>query len=337
MGIRCRILLALVSLAPALACQCANGPGDAPDLLAMLPADVDLVAMVDVAAVREHPLFAKLREDPFLQGGEETIGQLQEVTGLDPLRDFDMLLFAARNLGEPDMEIAVLARGEIDRRRLEGLLEGTGWQVSRESGLELYSLPFTPEAGAEMAQIQDLGSVRVAFLDDFTIALGGAGLLDGTAAVRFGGREAVVETGDMGPMIAEGLGSGQLWGAFRSGYLAQQLHDRIEEGIPGIGILRGFSGVGGIRFSMRFSDSIDLVARAHTATEEDAQLLADTLNGFLALAKLFAKDQPEVVRFLEGTLVGLDLDSVRLSMNVDGATLDRIRGGLFQRLERGGF
>ena len=102
-----------------------------------------------------------------------------------------------------------------------------------------------------------------------------------------------------------------------------------------LGVLRGFSGVQVVRYSMRFSDSIDLVARAQTSTKDEAQLLADTLNGFLALAKLAAKDQPAVLRFLEGALVGLDLDSVRLSMNVDGATLDRIRGGLLENLGPG--
>ena len=94
----------------------------------------------------------------------------------------------------------------------------------------------------------------------------------------------------------------------------------------------GFSGVRVLRFTFRFSNSIDLVARTITGTEEEAQLLADTLNGFLALAKLMAKDEPDILRFLEGTLVGLDLDSVRLSMNIDQETLERIQTGLFTRL-----
>ena len=335
MGVRLRVLPAALLLAPVLACQ-GSAPGDAPDLLAMLPADIDLVAFVDASALRAHPLFEQLRKDPFLQGGDETLNQLQEVTGLDPVRDFDLLLFAAQNLGEPEMEIAVLARGGIDRGRLEGLLQQTGWKVSRQGGLELYSLPFTGEGVGGLSGLEGLAGLRVTFLDDFTIALGSKEILEATAEVRSGHGESLVETSDLGPMIADGLGSGQFWGAFRSGYLARQLRGRIEDGIPGLGILRGFSGVRGIRFSMRFSDSIDLVTRAHTQTDEEAQLLADTLNGFLALAKLFAKDRPDVLRFLEGTLVGLDLDSVRLSMNVDAGTLERIRGGLFQQIGSGG-
>ena len=45
-----------------------------------------------------------------------------------------------------------------------------------------------------------------------------------------------------------------------------------------------------------------------------------------------AKDEPDILRFLEGTLVGLDVDSVRLSMNIDPAVLGSIQDGLFQRM-----
>ncbi|MGD8375977.1 MAG: hypothetical protein PVF68_07545 [Acidobacteriota bacterium] len=331
MGARIRTLLLLL---PALLPGCGGGAGpeDAAELVSRIPAEADLVAFVDIAAVREHPLFAKIRDDPFLQGGEETLQQLQEVTGLNPIRDCNMLLFAARRIGEPDMEMAVIARGQFDRGRIEELLQGSGWAVMESGTLDLYGLPLEGSAMLDVPELQDMGALRLAFLDDYTIALGGAGLLEATAAVRSGRSEALIDSEDLGPMVAEGLGSGQFWGAFRSRYLAEQLEERIEEGIPGMGILRGFSGVRGIRFSMRFSQSIDLVARAYTDTEDQARLLADTLTGFLALAKLVAKDQPDILRFLEGTLVGLDLDSVRLSMNVDGATLDRIRGGLFEQI-----
>ena len=98
-----------------------------------------------------------------------------------------------------------------------------------------------------------------------------------------------------------------------------------------MGVLKGFSGIEVLRFTLRFSGSIDLVARTRTGTEDEAQLLADTLNGFLALGKLMAKDDPDILRFLEGTLVGLDVDSVRLSMTIDPAVLGRIQDGLFQR------
>jgi hypothetical protein len=338
---------AAAALAAAFLIGCSpRGPGDAADLLATLPEDVDLVAFVDIAAVRDHPLFAKLREDPFLQAGEEPMRRLEQVTGLDPQRDFHLLVFAARNLGREPMEMVVLARGDLDRRRLERMLRETGWRPDRRAGLDLYSLarvldgesaPGLPQVGPPIPGLPDLGDLRLAFLDDYTVAVGPAALLEATAAVREGDQPALVDSPDLGPMIAEGLGSGQFWGVFRSGYLAEALRERIQEGIPGMGILRGFSGIDGIRFSMRFSDSIDLVTRAHTTTEADAQLLADTLNGFLALAKLVARDQPDVLRFLEGTLVGLDLESVRLSMNVDSAALDRIRGGLLSEIPAGRF
>jgi len=324
--------IAYLFLLSLLACLGPQGPGTDADLLAALPADVDLVAFVDVLAVQEHPLWQKLQDDPFLEAGEETLAQFQEITGLDPFRDVHMLVFAARGIGQPDMEMAVFARGDFDRDRLDLVLGKAGWQEERRGNLRMYA----PDPDAEETiSVPDLENTRLAFLDDYTIAVGATGLLGDAADVDAGSREPLVETSDMGPLIREGLGSGQFWGVFRSGYLGDRLRDRIEEGIPMLGVLRGFSGVQVVRYSMRFSDSIDLVARARTSTEGEAQLLADTLNGFLALAKLAAKDQPAVLRFLEGALVGLDLDSVRLSMNVDGATLDRIRGGLLENLGPG--
>lgn len=326
---RCSTLL-LFFLPLLAACGRASGPGDAADLLGTIPEDVDLVAFVDLRAVREHPLWPKVQEDPFFRAGEERLKQLQEVTGLDPRRDLDMLLFTARALGQPEMQLAVIARGTVDRDRIEGLLEQGGWKAQRQGKLDLYALPI--EVPATAGQFGGIGDARLAFLDDYTVALGSADLLASTAGVRQGSAKGLVGSADLGPLVDEAIGSGQFWGVFRSKYLSDRLRERIEAGIPLLGVLRGFSGVEAVRFSLRFSDSIDLVARARTTTEDDAKLLADTLNGFLALAKLVAKDRPDVLRFLEGALVGLDLNAVRLSMNVDGATLDRIRGGLFQSL-----
>jgi len=315
------------------ACSGASGPGDAASLVATLPADVDLAAFVDVKAVQEHPLWKKVAEDQFLRAGEEPLKRLEAITGLDPARDLQMLLFAARALGQPGMEIAVIARGTVDRERIEDLLEQAGWRPERHGSLSLYALPGVDSVAT---QVPGLGTApRLTFIDDFTVALGPAALLEALADVQGGSAPALTASKDLGPLLDEALGSGQFWGVFRSGYLAEQLRQRIESGIPLVGVLKGFSGVEAVRFSLRFSDSIDLVARPHASTEDDARLLADTLNGFLALAKLVAKDRPEVLRFLEGALVGLDLNAVRLSMNIDGATLDRIRGGLLRDLGNG--
>ena len=118
--------VSVVLLPLLLGCPSPERHRDAAGLLATLPEDVDLVAFVDVRAVQEHPLWAKLEDDPFLQAGEEGLAQFEEVSGLDPLRDFEMLLFAARGLGRPEMELAVFARGRIDRDRIEAFLEGNG-------------------------------------------------------------------------------------------------------------------------------------------------------------------------------------------------------------------
>ncbi len=222
------VWLSLVGCAPQ------GGPEDAAGLLAMLPEDIDLVAFVDVQAVQEHPLWKKIEDDPFLKAGEETLGQFEQVTGLDPLRDFRMLVVAARGLGRPDMEIAVFARGSIDRDRLKSLLEANGWQSDRQGSLGLFSLGF---AGLEEPPVPELEDTRLAFLDDFTVALGSSGILGATAEVHAGNARPLVESPDMGPLIREGLGSGQFWGAFRSNYLAGKLRERIEEGIPLLGVL----------------------------------------------------------------------------------------------------
>jgi len=315
------------------ACSGSGGPGDAADLVATLPDDIDLAAFVDVKGVQAHPLWKKVAEDPFLRAGEEPLQRLEAITGLDPARDLQMLLFAARALGQPGMEMVLLARGTVDRGRIEDVLEQAGWRPERHGPLALYALPGVATSAAKIPGIG--ASPRLAFLDDFTVALGPAALLERLGEVQGGSAPSLAASKDLGPLLEEALGSGQFWGVFRSGYLAEQLRQRIEGGIPLVGVLKGFSGVEAVRFSLRLSDSIDLVARTHARTEDDARLLADTLNGFLALAKLVAKDRPEVLRFLEGALVGLDQNAVRLSMNIDGATLDRIRGGLLRDLGSG--
>lgn len=327
--IRCTASLALVLVG----CTGPREPGGAADLVASLPGDVDLVTFVDLADLRDHPLWSQLQNDEFISSGEPPLERLRELTGLNPREDLHMVLFVAQGLGQPDFRLSLFARGDLDRQQLEALFDRGGLVQETRDGLEIFLLPDTGAGGlGEASGGSGLEDACLAFLDDFTLGFGSPALLAQAASVREGSTPSVLDDPDLGPLIREGLGSGQFWGVFRSGFLADQLRDRIETGIPLVGVLRGFSGVRLLRFTLRFSNSIDLVARTRTGTEEEARLLADTLNGFLALAKLLAKDQPEVLRFLEGTLVGLDLDSVRLSMNIDSGTLDRIQEGLFRNL-----
>ncbi len=322
------LLLALLTGCP--------GPGDptsARDLVAVMPADVDLVTFVDLASLRDHPLWSRLEDDPFIQSGEPFLEQLEEWTGLDPRTDLNMVLFVARGVGTPDFRIAMFVRGDLKRARLEAISQELDLVPQENTDIDCYTLrdPSTGSAmGLDMAP--GLEDACVAFIDDFTLGFGSPELLAAPRAVRRGATPSLLESEDLGLLVQEGLGSGQFWGVFRSAGLASELRSRIEDGIPMMGVLKGFSGIEVLRFTLRFSSSIDLVARTRTGTEEEAQLLADTLNGFLALARLMAKDEPELLRFLEGTLVGLDVDSVRLSMNIDPEVLGRIQEGLFQRM-----
>jgi len=325
-------LFTLFLLVISAGCSGPVDPASAQDLVAVMPANVDLVTFVDLASLRDHPLWARLDDDPFIQSGAPFLAQLEEWTGLDPRRDLNMVLFVARGVGTPDFQIAMFVRGELKRARLEALSQELDLVAHENSEFDCYTLrdPTTGSAvSLEMAP--GLTDACVAFIDDFTLGFGSPELLAGPQAVRSGATTSLLDSEEMGLLVQEGLGSGQFWGVFRSEGLAEQLQARIEEGIPMMGVLKGFSGIEVLRFTLRFSASIDLVARTRTGTEDEAQLLADTLNGFLALGKLMAKDEPDILRFLEGTLVGLDVDSVRLSMNIDPAVLERIQEGLFQR------
>ncbi len=333
---RTSVICALVVLALlVVGCPGPGDPGSAADLVGMMPGDLDLVTFVDLASIREHPLWNRLEGDPFIQSGEPFLQQLKEWTGLDPRKDLNMILFAARGVGTPDFRVAMFVRGNLERTRLEAVSQDLALVKVEHGSFECYTLPELVQGRALGTEVAPgLENACVALIDDFTLGFGSPDLLADAGAVRRGKLEALLETEDMGPFVQEGMGSGQFWGVFRSEDLANQLRERISGGIPALSVLRGFSGIRVLRFTLRFSNSIDLVARTRTGTEEEARLLADTLNGFLALAKLMAKDQPDILRFLEGTLVGLDLDSVRLSMNIDQDTLERIQEGLFKQLGR---
>jgi hypothetical protein len=315
------------------ACSSPADPESAQDLVAAMPSDLDLVTFVDLASLRDHPLWSRLEGDPFIESGEPFLEELKEWTGLDPRTDLNMVLFAVRGIGTENFRIALFVRGHLKRGRLEALSQELDLVKHENEEVDCYTLrdPATNEA-IPLDMPSGLGDACVAFLDDYTLGFGSPELLAAPQQVRRGTVPSLLESEEIGLLVQEGLGSGQFWGVFRSEGLAQELRSRIEEGIPMMGVLKGFSGIQVLRFTLRFSESIDLVARTRTGTEEEAQLLADTLNGFLALAKLMAKDEPELLRFLEGTLVGLDVNSVRLSMNIEPEVLERIQEGVLTRL-----
>ena len=108
--------------------------------LAMMPADAHSVIYADVAALRQTPFIAGLRDwSPTPQQVDPEYAQFLRDTGFDYERDLDRISIAFFHRG-PDTTYFVIADGRFDRKKINAYTSQFGTHESR-GGREIFTVP----------------------------------------------------------------------------------------------------------------------------------------------------------------------------------------------------
>src|SRR6185503_5646492 len=106
--------------------------------LRYMPADVKLLAYVDVRAIMDSELRARLKEAlPMPEHGQK---EFQEQTGIDIEHDIDYIVAALASDAEQARPL-VVARGRFNDTQLEGLIREHGGTVEDYKGKRLVAAP----------------------------------------------------------------------------------------------------------------------------------------------------------------------------------------------------
>lgn len=289
----------------------AFGQSDTPAELSYVPGDAALVAYADVREVMQSQLRQKfLATRP--EGHEDGQEEFQKATGIDIERDIDHVVAFLVPTGREKQPYTgmVLASGTFDVVRLEGLARDHGGQLEQYKGKRLISRAFTHGEGEQPAG----PSMTVAFLETGLVAVGD------TASVRraidgIGGQN-ITGNAELMNLVGD-IDDSNAWAVGR--FDALMSHAKLPEGVANqIPAIRWFSASG------RVNGGVSGLLRAEARDEQAAQNLRDVVQGFLALGRLQASNQPEIQALVSSLQVSGTGKTVALSFSMPAEVVDAL-------------
>lgn len=336
------VILALTACAVSVETDTAQ---DSRSLLARLPSGSTAIGWIDVEAIAAAIPPERWAEYKSVVESDENwqdIERFAEATGLDPRTDLRQIAIAAIPKDEDGMDAMVLISATFDQERMESFLERaetesydghTIYRIEDEVWGELTEGADQAEAeeeehveaeeeGEESAEEDDpaylviLDSETLLFGDDAGVRLG----ID----IEAGNRDSINMDPHINDLVTDVAGEGQIWFVATREAWEDEL-DEIPAGMPVPANL--FEGIETVTIWMRMSDGIAMRLAASAGTAEDAKLLADTINGLVAMGKMMLQsEQPEVFQILDrGISVGADDRTFSIDANLTEEDIDTLR------------
>lgn len=287
---------------PTSAVQRAGGPEE----LQFIPRNVTLLAFANVTDVMTSSLREHLRQVlPDEPNGQR---EFETETGINVETDIDRVVACLA----PDNGL-VLARGRFDSVKIESLMREHGATVEDYKGVRvIVAEPVRNGDGSR--SIRD-GGLSVAFLEPGLAALGSSMLVRNAVDMKAGGDNVTANEELMN--LVRSLENGNLWAVGRFDALSSQprLPRELAERLPPI---TWFSASGHI------NGGLSGALRAETRDEASGENLRDVVRGFLALAKMQAGSNPEILAMVQSLQLGGTGKTVALSFAVPEAVFNLI-------------
>jgi hypothetical protein len=265
-----------------------------PALEALVPADTVVVLGIDLAALRDTPVFQKLITRVPLQ----QLDEFQKQTGLDPRKDLSEALLCSNG-----KSALLLVRGKFRIADLETRFKSHGVQPSNYKGHALY--------GDERAAIY--------FLDDSTAAAGPPAELHALIDLSSSQRSLPPDLRDLLRTLPA---SDQVYAALTGGI------ERLNLPLPREGnlgsILQALRSVNSAALGLNLSHGIDGLAEVNCTTERDARFIHDMLRGLIGFGRLNTRDdQPEMLKLYDAIQVTQQQQQAKVTANVPQELADR--------------
>jgi len=273
-----------------------------------LPPETDGVAFIDVAALKQAPLFQDIVKDKGLSLPRD-LAEFSAATGFDPTRDIDKVTVGKVSPNEG----LVIAQGRIDKFKIEQYLRDKGKVPEVYLGQTLYR----DDNGAflildNIALVGPASTVKRA-IDQMQ--------LPGSLPLRSDLMDAIrtIEAGN------------QVWGV--GSFSANDLRTVGVRGpAPVVEMLKSLSNG---TYQMRIDTDLHARAIGNFTDAESAKNLADLARGALAVAKLqVAQRQPDLIQALDGVQVGNSGATLTVTVEESGDLLKKLQTNVKPALEK---
>src|SRR5450755_4653286 len=275
-------------------------------LLALVPADTQMVASIDVASAGSSEFGQHMLKH--MNSNDKSMQDFMQQTGFDPRRDLQTILVASSNSNGQNKapQVVMLARGTFDLSRIKASLLKMGARVDQFQGLDVFVMKQDKHA--------------IAFPETGVAAFG-----DHEDSVR-GVIDRLSNPSTLDPKLVQRI---QTVGSANDIWFASPSAPRLLTGaegpqFQGSEALKSILGAsGGIQFGSLVKISIDAVARS----PQDADSLASVVRFGVNMLQSQGQNDPHAAA-LASSLSGMDIhvngSNVHLSLSVTEDSLEQL-------------
>ncbi|MFQ5823928.1 MAG: hypothetical protein ACE5JB_07730 [bacterium] len=260
--------------------------------LTLIPKETNVLCYINFENLKKSPLGEDLSKELELMIKEEREDEeyleFVEKTGLDLKRDIYDIWLAVFANNENDEEGGVIARGKFNRKKIIDYLKEEKHHEFREKTYLDYKIYL----------LEDNDDTAMVFLNDETIALGKIYWLRKVIAQSKNDKTSILNNSVMTELMDRVQYKDQMWGILNLKELSGKWSEEIRKRGSGFKGTQSIENMQWIIFHTQVDQKASIFIEGNFNTKEEAQLLAEMLNGFKAMAKLSVSDDKEAVDML---------------------------------------
>jgi hypothetical protein len=290
-----------------------------PSELAYVPADATVVAYANVHDVMTSDLRQRLKAKLDVAREEEGQKEFQAQTGIDIERDIDYVVAAMTPSAEKEPNGLVVARGRFNTTQLETLAREHGGAVQTYKGKRLVTVTNEHrerhDADADNVR-REPDQITLAFLEPDLVAIGSDAAIKSSIDAQLTAHS-ITSNDEMMELVSDIDRGNTAWAVGRFDALAAQakLPPDVQSRIPQVKTFAVMTHIDG---------GLSGTFRAETRDDQSGENLRQVVNGFLALGRMQAQNNPQIAAMLQSLQLSGSGKTVALSFAVPSEVFDLI-------------
>jgi hypothetical protein len=287
--------------------------------LEIVPQNTNILVYANLGSLQQTPFGRDLRThfDESIKEGEENkeYREFSEKTGVKIEEDIDEIWLMGVATDSEASHGGAIIKGDFDEERImQYVQQQEPGKLSEQTylGYKVYSFD------------DDDSPKSFTFLGQQTVVFGNEDWLKSVLQNTKDGKN-VLENSAMSNFIREVPYKDQLWGIVNLSELSDTWAENIRKKGSGFKGTESIENMKAVIFSTRFDDKADLFIKGTFETSEEAELLADMLNGFKSMAKLMVSDDKEAIDMLNGIKIRSSGQDIQISTQVEQGFIDKLK------------
>ncbi len=298
-------------------------PGKSTDYLSLMPEATNVLFYANFNSIKQtsfgEELSARFEDDINLKRDDEEYRDFLEATGVDPEKDIYELWFGSSGDDQRDDFAGAIVRGKFDEKKIVDYVEEERYHRLRENtyrGHKIYTIEDEKHGRNDDAEFT--------FLNSETVAIGNGEWLKSVIDLSKDGGKSVMSNKAMAQFIAEVPSQDQLWAVVNLNEMTDDWAQKIREQGSSFKGTKSMENMQSLIFHTRIDEDAKLYIKGDFGTTEEAELLAETLNGFKALAKLMVSDDKDAIDMLNDIKIKSAGSVIHINTTVNKEFFDKV-------------